>query len=303
MLRKSLLICVLFCVSASTVVFAQADVPFSMLDPKQYTPGVDPDPKMFIGNWRESIPRHIHGSLVVRDILTELEGDDHLKPTRKGAVLTTLKSVSYATIEPHAHTTPFANEGEQELYYINSGEGVIKSDGKTFNLREGVGLVIAPGVEYTMTNTSRGEHLTMYRVVEPIPDGFTPNKELAVTNEYDNLEGMSVHWAKIDRGIISKKDGTTVVGGFTAVKLDPMTMAQPHSHQEGVEEVWIALKGDITLLLGKHLFKLPVGAAYKIPENGMCSHSNINASGKQIKLIHMMHVPVGAVRRLKEILI
>ena len=71
------------------------------------------------------------------------------------------------------------------------------------------------------------------------------------------------------------------------------------SHQEGVEEIWIALKGDITLLLGKHLFKLPVGAAYKIPENGICAHANINASEKQIKLMHMMHVPVGAVRRLR----
>ena len=89
------------------------------------------------------------------------------------------------------------------------------------------------------------------------------------------------------------------MGGFTAVKLDPMTMAQPHSHQEGVEEIWIALKGDITVLLGKHLFKLPVGAAYKIPENGICAHANINTSDSQIKLMHMMHVPEAAVRRLR----
>ena len=299
MLRKSLLLCFVFCFISSTVVFAQADTRYGMLDPSQYTPGIDPDPKMFIGNWRESIPRHIHGGLVVRDILTELEGEDHLRPTRKGAVLTTLKSVSYATIEPHVSTTPFANKDEQELFYINSGTGVIKSNGNTYNLREGAGLVIAPGVEYTMTNTGSDEHLTMYRVVEPIPEGFTPNTKLVVTNEYENDEWMNIHWANIGRSIIDGKKGTAVVGGFTATKLDPMTMAQPHSHQEGVEEVWIALKGDITLLLGKHLFKLPVGAAYKIPENGMCAHSNINASNKQIKLMHMMHIPEDAVRRLR----
>jgi len=299
MFRRSLLFTVIFCLMASTLVFGQADVKFGMLDPSAYTPGVDPDPKMFIGNWRESIPRDLNNGLIVRDILTALEGDDHLRPTRKGAVLTTLKSVSYATIEPHVSTSPFANEGEQELYYIFSGEGAVTSAGKTYDLREGVGLVIAPGVEYVMTNTSADEHLTMYRVVEPLPEGFTPNKQLVVTNEYENNEAMTVHWANIDRSIISSRDGTAVVGGFTAVKLDPMTMAQPHSHQEGVEEVWIALKGDITLLLGKHLFKLPVGAAYKVPENGICAHSNINASDKQIKLMHMMHVPEDAVRRLR----
>jgi len=299
MTARTLLFGTFICIAFTTLVFAQADVPFSMLDPKAYTPGVDPDPVMFIGNWRDTIPRHIHGSLVVRDILTRLEGENHLKPTRKAAVLTTLNSVSYATIEPNASTTPFTNKNEQELYYIASGTGVVMSGGLTHELREGIGVIVAPGIEYTMTNTSSTEHLTMYRIVEPIPPGFTPNKQLVVTYEYDNNEAMTVHWANIDRSIMSKKDGTAVVSGLTAVKLDPMNMAQPHSHQEGVEEVWIALKGDITLLLGKHLFKLPVGAAYKIPENSMCAHSNINASDKQIKLMHMMHVPEGAVRRLK----
>ena len=299
MFCKVVLLCTVFCIAVSGLAFAQADVPYSMLDPRLYTPGVDPDPNMFIRSWRNSLPRNIHGSLVVRDILTELEGDDHLRPTRKGAVLTTLISVSYATLEPNASTTPFANKGEQELYYINSGEGIITSGGKTFNLNEGIGLVLPPGVEYTMTNTCNSEHPTMYRVVEPIPRGFKLKKELAVTNEYDHTQAISVHWANIDRSILSTSDGTAVVSGFTAVKIDPMTMAQPHSHQEGVEEVWIALKGDITLLLGKQLFKLPVGSAYKIPENGITAHANINVSDKQIKLMHMMHIPENAIRRLR----
>ncbi|MBN1295070.1 MAG: cupin domain-containing protein [Candidatus Latescibacteria bacterium] len=299
MVIKSIMFSVIFCLFVSALVFAQADTQFGMLDPKAYTPGVDPDPKMFIGNWRESIPRDLNGGMIVRDILTELEGSDHLRPTRKGAVLRTVKSISYATIEPNVTTTPFANKNEQELFYINSGEGIITSNGKKYDLREGVGLIIPPGVEYTMKNTCGDEHLTMYRIVEPIPPSFEPKKQVVVTYEYDNNEAMTVHWANIDRGIISKRDGTAVMGGLTAVKLDPMTMAQPHSHQDGVEEVWIALKGDITLLLGKHLFKLPVGAAYKVPENGMCAHSNINASDNQIKLMHMMHVPENAVRRLR----
>ncbi len=67
-----------------------------------------------------------------------------------------------------------------------------------------------------------------------------------------------------------------------------MTMAQPHSHAEDVEEIWIAWKGDINLLLGKQLRKLPPGSAYKIPANGITPHANINLTDKPIKLIHMM---------------
>ncbi|MCD6307363.1 MAG: cupin domain-containing protein [Candidatus Latescibacteria bacterium] len=299
MIRTSILATLALCLIAPMLAFGQADTPYGMLDPKQYTPGVDPDPRMFIGDWRESIPRDLRSGLIVRDILTVLEGEDHLRPTRKGAVLRTVKSVTRATIEPHVTTQPFANTGEQELFYIHSGKGVASSKGNTYELKEGVGLVIAPGVEYTLSNTSGSEQLVMFRVVEPIPEGFTPNTELVATYEYDHPEAMTVHWANIDRSILGKKDGTAVMGGFTAVKLDPMTMAQPHSHQEGVEEIWIALKGDITVLLGKHLFKLPVGAAYKIPENGICAHANINTSDSQIKLMHMMHVPEAAVRRLR----
>ena len=139
----------------------------------------------------------------------------------------------------------------------------------------------------------------MYRVVEPIPEGFTPKKEIVVTDEYTHPEAMTVHWSNIDRGVLGQNDGTAVMGGFTAVKLDPMTMAQPHSHQKGVEEVWIALKGDITLLLGKHLFKFPVGSAYKVPENSICAHANINDSDKQVKLLHMMYTPRSAARQRK----
>jgi len=271
----------------SPLSFAQGPPPNSQLDPEPYRPGVDPDIDMFIGHWKDSMPRNIHGSLVVRDILTRCEGDP-LHPSRKGACLTELKSVSYATLEPRASTTPSRLEGEQELYYILSGRGVLESAGKRYELREGIGIVVPPRVEFSMT-AEGGEPLTMYLVVEPLPEGFEPKKEVSVRYEYDNEQGMYVHWANIDRSIIGRKDGTAVIGGFTSVKIDPMTMAQPHSHDTGIEEVWLAVKGDIKLLLGKQLRSLPVGSAYKIPANGTTPHANINLSGGQVKLIHMMN--------------
>ncbi|MFT5376866.1 MAG: putative cupin superfamily protein, partial [Candidatus Latescibacterota bacterium] len=76
--------------------------------------------------------------------------------------------------------------------------------------------------------------------------------------------------------------------GLTAVKLDAMTMAQPHSHGEGTEEVWISLKGDIDVLIGKELRNFPPGTAYKVPATGKTAHANINASETSVNLMHMM---------------
>lgn len=287
MVRLSTILVLCIMTSIALPLFTSAQPPpNSMLDPKPYDPSVDPDIDMFIGHWKESMPKNIHGSLVVRDILTACVGDP-LRPERARAVLTDLKSVSYATLEAHASTTPGKLSGEQEIYYIRSGTGTLTSKNKTYTLHEGIGLVIPPDIEFSMASTG-DEHLTMYLIVEPIPDGFTPKKEIGIKYEYDSSQAISVHWANIDRGIIGRNEGTAVVGGLTAVKIDPMTMAQPHSHDTGTEEVWIAVKGDIKLQIGKQFRNLPAGSAYRIPSNGMTPHANVNFSDKQVKLIHMM---------------
>lgn len=284
MLRKVLLTCFVLLIAMPCALTAQEPLPYSQLDPRQYDPAVDPNIDMFIGHWKHSMPRNIHGSLVVRDILTRCTGDP-LHPTAKGAVLTELKSVSLAVLEPHARTTPSKLDNEQELYYIVSGFGSVTSGGKTEDLSEGNGIVMPPGVEFTLENTGN-EPLTMYLVVEPIPEGFKPITGMRVTYEFDRPQGINVHWANIDRPVLGR--GTAVIGGFTAVKIDPMTMAQPHSHGAGVEEVWIAIKGDLKLHMGKQLRELPVGSAYKIPADGITAHANINFTDTQAKLIHMM---------------
>ena len=71
------------------------------LDPSPVNPAVDPNVDMFINDYRNAKPRTAYGSLVFRDILTRLEGDP-IHPTRKGAVLSDIKTVSYATLAPGA---------------------------------------------------------------------------------------------------------------------------------------------------------------------------------------------------------
>ncbi|MFC1538159.1 cupin domain-containing protein [Candidatus Latescibacterota bacterium] len=265
---------------------------FGSLDGSRFDPAVDPDIDMFMGNWRDSMPRLMHGNLVFRDMLTALEGPDDLHPTRRGACLVYSEAISYATLEPGAHARPRKGEldGIQQVFAVNSGCGVITSGTKTVELKPEMAFILTPGLDYELTATG-DEYMTFYVVTEKLPDGFSPNKTLDVVDHRGEAPFMSVHWANIDRGMIGASDGMSQYSGFTRVKLDAKTMAQPHSHPEGVEEIWIATEGDIELLFGKLLRKLPVGTAYRIPSTGITAHSNINASDDMVKLIHMMKVP------------
>ena len=65
-------------------------------------------------------------------------------------------------------------------------------------------------------------------------------------------------------------------------------IAATYSDDQGVEDIWIATEGDIDMLLGKELRKLPVGTAYRVPSTGITAHSNINVSGKTAKFIYMV---------------
>jgi mannose-6-phosphate isomerase-like protein (cupin superfamily) len=262
--------------------------PYSQLNPKQFDPATDPCIDLFMGHWKDSMPRSLYGSLVVRDILTRCDGDP-LHPARKGAVLTDLVSVSYATLYPHAATALSTLAGEQQVFYINSGSGTIRAGKQTAELRGGIGVLMPAGLEFAMTNTG-GEPLTMYLVTEPLAPGFKPEKDMMVSDANARGLSMSVHWSNLDRGLFWKSGLSTLLG-IGPVMLDAMTIAQPHSHEKGVEEVWIALDGDIRVLLGKQLRALPVGAAYKVPADGITAHANINQTDRPVNLMWMMRVP------------
>jgi mannose-6-phosphate isomerase-like protein (cupin superfamily) len=264
-------------------------VDFANLDPARPDPATDPDIDMFMGNWRDSMPRTLHGNMVFRDMLTSLQGPDNLHPTRKGAVLESSTAVSYATLEPGAGAWNMEKqlEGVQQVFVVNSGAGTVTSGNKTAALTKDVSFIITPGLNFRIAATGK-EYLTFYVVTEKLPSGFTPNKELVVVDNRGEAPFMRVHWAHIDRPLINNRNGMSQYGAFTEVKLDAMTMSQPHSHEPNVEEIWIATDGNIELFLGKQIRKLPVGTAYRIPSTGRTAHANINVSDGMIKLIHMM---------------
>ncbi|MFA6472818.1 MAG: cupin domain-containing protein, partial [Candidatus Latescibacterota bacterium] len=94
--------------------------------------------------------------------MTRLEGDP-LHPQKKGAVLTSVRSISYGALKPGASTIPSRMFREQCIFYIVSGKGVIRSQNAEAGLREGIGALLPPGVEFTLSNTGK-EPLILYMI-------------------------------------------------------------------------------------------------------------------------------------------
>jgi len=281
MKRKIVIVCLAILVVITA--FGLAQIPSW----REAEPGID----VFIGSWKKSKSRYMYGSLEVRDILTKCKGNP-LRPGKKGAVLTDINSLSYAMLKENASTTPSKLKEEQFIIYINSGKGIIKSGGKTVDLNEGIGVLMPPGIEFSMTNTGN-ETLSMYIISEPIPEGFNPRMWMVVKDEYDNpISTNLTRTNRTDDWLFSRNDGLSTFVAINPIMFEPKSLVQPHLHPEGIEEVWIALKGDIMIQIGDQRRKLPEGSAYKAPADGITPHTNINNTDVSKKMIWMMKYPV-----------
>jgi mannose-6-phosphate isomerase-like protein (cupin superfamily) len=253
------------------------------LDGKPYDPAVDPNVDMFMGNWKYSMPRHSHGSLIERDILTK---GDNMNPVSKGAVMKYTNRFAHATLEGNASTTPTTLTGEQEIFYFLSGSGTIDAGGKTADLHTGIAVLMPEGLEFTIKNTG-SEQLTMYLISEPVPEGFTPLKNMLVKDELSMpIGGSNWHWAHIGKSVFSQNEGLATLYSVLTIGFAPMTISHPHSHDPGCEEVWTGIYGTTVAFIGKQIRMQPPGTAYNIPPDSKTPHCNLNTSDTQAKLLY-----------------
>ncbi len=282
MFRKLFMLCLVVFFAVLTISFAQNQLDGRPLDTEK-----DPDIDLFIGSWQHSIPYNTHGSITERAILTKCE-DDPLKSTRKAQVLKYANSFSRGTLDPHASTTPTTLKGEQEVFYIFSGEGVIKAGSKTAQLRDGIFVLVPSELEFTITCTS-DDPLVVYIIREPVPEGFRPNKEILVKDEkaMANRDSgyLKVHWSHNGKNIFNVADGLGTLEAVNMLTFNAMTIGQPHSHEEGMEEVWTVVEGKNLAFLGKEIRWQCPGTAYMVPPTGYTPHSNINVTEQPCKFL------------------
>jgi mannose-6-phosphate isomerase-like protein (cupin superfamily) len=248
---------------------------------------------MFMADWRESLPRHIHGSLVLRDILFR---GDNFAPPERGAVFQRFNSLSHGMLAANYSTTPEKLEGQQEVFYVLSGKGEIISNGEKVAVRKDFAFLIPAGVEFVLHNTEDSA-LTMYVISEPLPANFKPAKKIVVRNEADKPPaaptnespytnpGASGHWAHITRELLTRADGLASLGRLITVELAPMTIGEPHTHEPGHEEVWAAISGTSLAYLGTQLRVQRPGMAYMLRPDITMTHANINYGDTSVKFL------------------
>ena len=256
---------------------------------------------LFLNDWQGSMPRHEHGSLVLRDILTR---GDNFAPAEKGAVLQYGNFFAYGRLAPGNSTTPSRLEAHQEVYYILGGQGEISAGGDTAKLRKDIAVFIPAGVEFVIKSTGDGP-LTMYVINEPTPAEFHPKNKMAVKDEAAAhqrtpaggdpyvVAGASGHWGHIVRELFSPADGLATEQSVITVTLNPLTMGEPHPHRPGQEEVWAAIDGESLAFLGTEIRIQRPGMAYMLPPDATTIHSNINAGDKPIKFLYFAKFPDG----------
>ena len=264
---------------------------YDQLNPRPYDPATEPDIDMYMSSYRESNNRGLFGAMVERDILTPLVGPDQMHPSRRGAVLTNIKLLSFVTLPAgqrvvNAKIDPALKE--QRLFYCASGTGTIESAGKTYKIYEGVGVIIPPNITFSMHNAGANE-MTFYVITENLPAEFTPLKEIAWADEAAaSFSSNTVHWTHNYKTLFNRKTGLATIN-CGPVWFMPMTMSQPHSHNEKVEEIWFSIHGDVKTLIGKELREFQEGTAYKIPPNGQTPHANINVTNQVVKVFWFMN--------------
>jgi mannose-6-phosphate isomerase-like protein (cupin superfamily) len=260
---------------------------FARLDNRSYVRKNEPDVDMYMGSWRDEVPRIMHGNVYFRDMLTTLEGPDPLHPTRTGAVLTRATAVSFAQLEPGAKARPMDGEltGIQQSFVVDSGTGTITSGGKTIALEQGMAFTIAPGMDFQLLATGES-YLNFYVVSERIPAGKAPSTKLQVVNNRA-VPQKTNSWHNRERRLITVKEGLLQFGAITQVELGAMAMSRPYSAAAGTEEIWIATRGYVDLLIGKELRRLPAGTAYMVPPTGITAHALVNTTDQPASFLYM----------------
>ena len=235
----------------------------------------DPDVDMYMASWQESMPTHTHGSLIERAILSR---GDALSPPRRGAVLKFVKRFTHGSLAEKSSTTPTTLSGEQEVFYIISGEGTIHWKGKSESISEGCCILIPEGLEFSMKNSGSGA-LTMYVIVEETPEGFNPVKDIVIRSNNKVPFNTNIgHWSYQEKDLLLGHHGLAELHAVITLTLKPMSIGHPHFHVEGTEEAWTTISGDNIAWLGKEIRTQAVGTAYMIPPDGRTNHSNINKS-------------------------
>jgi mannose-6-phosphate isomerase-like protein (cupin superfamily) len=257
---------------------AQAPAPAQRVDPANTTnerSNIQID--QFIGDAANATGHLSHGGLLTRAMLRN--GNPNV-PGPAGAVLEHRTQLAKAMLLPKS-STPLMSINNQFLFYVVSGEGRLDDGKSSWDLRNGITMLIPPDVQRRFVNTST-EPLEM--VMVEWPANAIARKDILVRDvTLLPFCEENAHWNNMSKCVFTQADGMT--GRVLLVMLLPMTMAAPHPHVVGTEEIWTKITpGNSLTLLGSELREMPQYSSFLAPPNGITWHAQVNPSKTQVEM-------------------
>ena len=247
--------------------------PVRPVEPPSNTPtGIAID--RFIGDANRAPSKITYDVMLTQSILTQ---GDPQAPGNPGAVLLLRKEVALNTLQP-GETTSLVRVPEQMVFYVESGEGRL-DDGRSFwPLKPGVALLAPSNVAHRFSATGAAP-LKMLSVSMPLEAGVTPKTEMIVRDVTKMaMTERNVHWSNMAKYVfVGDRDGLYPTDRVFLVYMGPMTIAGPHAHTPGQEEIWIkATEGKSIMQLGSEIRPWPINAGFLAPPNGQTVHAAYN---------------------------
>jgi mannose-6-phosphate isomerase-like protein (cupin superfamily) len=247
-------------------------------------------PDLYFGDWHAAPTHTAYDRLSEQDILTR---GDALHPATKGAVLRFASAYDHAVLPAHASTSSIRLKGQQQIYFVESGEGVAKSASQTITLSPNIAVLMPADLEFTLTSTG-DQQLSLYVVQEPTPPGFHPNASMLVKDENAiPFATTDLEWSYMVKKIFVASDGLATLDDVSTIYLDPLTVGRPQvTKSSDVEAVWTALQGrGIAFVSNQLLWQTPGTAFLEVPDKNT-PYSVVNPNENSgLKFFYFAHRP------------
>ena len=228
----------------------------------------------FIGDASRAPSTVTLDTMLTQRILTA--GDPQL-PGAPGAVLLYRKEIALNTLQA-GETTSLGTSRDQMVFYVQEGEGRL-DDGRSFwPIKPGVFILAPPGVGHRFAALG-DTPLKMISIQIPVEPRATPKTEMIVRDVTKMaLTERNVHWSNMAKYVfVGERDGLFPSDRVYMVYMAPMTIAGPHAHTPGQEEVWIKMTdGKSIMQLGSEIRPWPKNAGFLAPPNGQTVHAAYN---------------------------
>jgi mannose-6-phosphate isomerase-like protein (cupin superfamily) len=241
-------------------------------------------------DWHNAPVHTLDGHLQVQDVLTR---GNALRPSAPGAVLRFTSAYKHAILPPQATTSLTKLKGQQQVYFVVSGQGKATAGSQAVALSPNIAVLVPEGLEFALSN-SGAESLEMYLIQEPTWAGFHPNTSMLVRDENSlPFATTDLQWSYMVKKVFVASDGLATLSEVSTVSLDSLTISRPKSTESpDTEAVWTALRGKGIAFVSNDLRRMSPSMTYAEVPDDQTPLSMVNPDqNSELKFLYFAHKP------------